>query len=707
MSARGGLVSIEKATRSNGSCPWIEAGGIRACAKIAAMSGVPLSRVKANYRPQIDGVRAVAVSAVLLFHLGFASIPGGFVGVDVFFVLSGYLISGLLLTEASLKGAVSLGRFYARRARRLLPAAWLVVGFTVVVARLTASPIEYENLRRHAVSAVLYVANWDWVTVDRGYFATDTAPSPLIHYWSLAVEEQFYFAWPALVVLCLWASRRLGISLLRTLTVTFAAITAASIALAVTLTPSVSAYYGTHTRAFELAAGGLLAIVMEYRRTDTAGRGAVARQPSGVLPAVLTVAGLAGIGYLCVSVTGSTSYPGWAAVAVTALSLLLIAGVDLTHDSWAAAVMGNPLFAWVGRLSYSIYLWHWPLVVFWKDDLGRVELTALILAASAVSYYLVEQPLRLKVLPSAAPWRVVASGFAVSALLGFLVIPASLQNSETEEQVLAARHDIAEPPADCPYSAEEWPSPAQSRPCTVYDGSGPTVLLVGDSHAQMWSPALEVLAKDNDWRLLSLTRARCTPNDFTVRRVRDTAGEETVGKACTEWRHVVYPHAVEMVDPDYVIIGSRSQIYDIEKGDRVVRKEDPAYRRLWKQSWAQPIRVFGSRGARVLILQPMPTVPRSMLDCVSTAADAHCEFDASLDKETVRASRFVEQLPKRYPNVQVLDVAELTCPRQRCRGRMDGDIVRQDGSHVTATFAARRASDIGLMLAAAGLAVQR
>jgi peptidoglycan/LPS O-acetylase OafA/YrhL len=236
--------------------------------------------VRPQYRPQIDGLRALAIVAVLLFHLGFGWIPGGFIGVDVFFVLSGYLISGLLLTEVQESGSVRLGRFYARRARRLLPAAWVVIAFTVLVARVDASPLQYENLRRHAMSATLHVANWDWASVKRGYFATDTAPSPLIHFWSLAVEEQFYLVWPVLVLASLWIARRSGRSLCAVLAVTFLVVTVVSITFAVASSPSDAAFYGTHTRAFELSAGGLLAV---WFRSGSGGRGGTRPHGAGSL----------------------------------------------------------------------------------------------------------------------------------------------------------------------------------------------------------------------------------------------------------------------------------------------------------------------------------------------------------------------------------------------------------------------------------------
>jgi len=664
----------------------------------------------ADYRPQIDGVRAVAVTTVVLFHLGFAWMPGGFIGVDVFFVLSGYLITGLLLAEATTRHTISLGRFYARRARRLLPAAWLVIAFSVIAGKILSSPIEYENLRRHAVSAVLYVANWDWVTVDRGYFATDTRQSPLIHFWSLAVEEQFYLVWPALIVASLWVARRLRVSLRTVLTVAFTAITVASIALAVFLTPSTASYYGTHTRAFELTAGGLLALVMERRRRRIASLGPrrMREQPRPErLAAALTLTGLGGVTYLCLTVAGSTSYPGWSAVTVTAVSVLLIAGVDLHDHTWVARVLGNVGFAWVGRLSYSLYLWHWPMIVFYKDRLPLPTLVVLIVTTSAVSYYLWEQPLRRRAFPTAAPWKVVATGLVASAAFGFIVIPAGLQNTETEKQVITAREDFSEPPADCPYDAGQWPVPAESDACTVTEGAGPTVLLVGDSHAQMWAPALEEIAEQRSWNLLSLTRAKCTPTDFTIARLSDNASmgadEPTPGEECTQWREAVYPRVIADHDPDFVIVGSRSQVYSIEQDDDIIAPGDPRYRSLWRGSWSRMVATFGSEGARVLVLEPMPTLPRSMLECLASEADAGCEFDATQDHKTSRADAFVKQLPQRFAYVDVVDVADIACPGGVCAGRLDGDIVYQDPSHVTATFAADHADQLAQKLRYFGL----
>ena len=657
--------------------------------------------VRPQYRPQIDGIRALAVGAVVLFHLGFGWIPGGFIGVDVFFVLSGYLISGLLVTELQQSGAVRLGRFYARRARRLLPAAWVVIAFTVLVARVDASPLQYENLRRHAMSATLYVANWDWASVERGYFATDTAPSPLIHFWSLAVEEQFYLVWPLLVLASLWISRRSRRSLCAVLAVAFLVITVVSIALAVASAPSDAAFYGTHNRAFELSAGGLLAVWFRRPRRRPARR----RWLTQVTAVVLTSAGAGALGYLVVEVSGSTGYPGQAAVAVTAATVLLIAGVDLADGTIPARVLGSTLPVWIGKLSYSIYLWHWPLIVFWKDDLTPATLVTAILAASALSYSLVEQPVRRQLWTARAAWPVAITGLAMSCLIGFLAIPLALKNSPQELQVLAARHDIATPPSSCPYAGREWPSPSRSDACVLVRGTGATVLLVGDSHAQMWAPTLIRLATTSNWRLLSMTRSQCVPTDFTIARPkRDRAVTTTMGQACTAWRHVAYPAAVERYDPDYVVVGARPQIYDIATPAGVVRQADPDFDRLWRRSWRQPIETLTADGAELLVMGPVPTMPAWLLNCLATRGRP-CNVPATRDADTAHAAAVVRRIVRRSPRADLLDVQSLVCPDGMCPGRIGGVIVHQNRSHVTATFAVAQAPAFGRLLRSRGVPV--
>ncbi|MFY9914081.1 MAG: acyltransferase family protein, partial [Nocardioidaceae bacterium] len=569
------------------------------------------------HRPQLDGVRAIAVALVVVFHLGFTWLPGGFTGVDVFFVLSGYLISGLLLTEAVRDGRIRLVRFYARRARRLLPAAVATVIFTVIVDKYLSSPIDYPHLRRHATSAVLYFANWDSATLKTGYFAVDTQLSPLAHFWSLAVEEQFYFIWPAVVVFGLWLARVLRCRVDQLLLIVFAAITATGIAATLLLTGTTAAYYGTHTRAFELSAGGLLAIAM-YRR---------AQRPDNVdergLANRLTFLGTATCVALALSIDGGTNYPGWAAVGVTTAAILLIAGADLSNTSAAARALGNPLFSWVGRLSYSIYLWHWPLIVFFADDLSRPVLVAVILAAAQASYTLIEQPLRLRTLPRAPHFAVVTSGISASALLGLVLIPWYLHVTPAQQALIdelahtaVKVHCLAGPGHE-----------ARHLSCVLHVGDGATVALVGDSHAEMWIPALTRLAERRDWTLIKTTHPGCPVNDLH----QAVQGRELV---CAPWRAEAFPELIATFDPDYVILATRSYQMPLYGGtDDDIQPGTSQHVSAWGQAWDKTLDSLSAGGAEIGVMQVQPTLPQGVLACLAEHPDdsAACDFPLSAD----------------------------------------------------------------------------
>ena len=415
---------------------------------------------------------------------------------------------------------------------------------------------------------------------------------------------------------------------------------------------------------------------------------------------ILSALGLVGTAWLLATITGSSGYPGWWGVAVTGCALLLIAGVDLADDTLPAKIAGSVVPRWLGKLSYSVYLWHWPLIVFLSDDVSTPTLVVLIVVAAALSYFLVEEPIRRRVFPQVASGKVVLVGLAGSLALGLLAIPAFLHNTASEQEAIAARHDVARPPGDCSYGFRTWPSPEQSDACVLYAGSGPTVLLVGDSHAEMWAPAVTSLAEKHDWRLLGLARAKCTPSDFTVARSWDKH-VPTIGDECTQWRHVVYPNVMAKYDPSFVIVGSRSQLYNISDSG-VVERRDPAYMSLWTAAWKRTLETFEADGAEVLVLQPVPTLPASMLSCVAHE-NADCAYPISDDWLTARATAALARLVAADDHAALVPVDDLICPDGICRGRVDGTIVHQDTSHVTATFAAKEADSLGRLLQAAGL----
>ncbi|HLI74378.1 MAG TPA: acyltransferase family protein [Acidimicrobiales bacterium] len=351
-----------------------------------------------RYWPSLDGVRAIAVAAVVAYHLGY--LGGGWIGVDVFFVLSGFLITSLLLHERARTGAVRLRAFWARRAKRLLPALFLVTGAVALYAWLGGAAVVPAQLRSPAVATLFYVANWQQIGAAHGYFAHYQAPSPFQHTWSLAIEEQYYLVWPLLFLGLTWLARRRTRRGDRVGSVLFGATAALALASVVWMGVAAHvdgvnrAYLGTDTRAWELLVGGLGAMALagpaRHRRVSAA-----AWSTAAVVGSAGVAAGLATAG----------GPPGWiwrgglAAIALGAL-VVILSCVTAPHGPVARVLAFAPL-RFVGRISYSLYLWHWPVIVVLTPattgqrgaTLVLVRLAAMFAGATA-SYELVERPLR-------------------------------------------------------------------------------------------------------------------------------------------------------------------------------------------------------------------------------------------------------------------------------------------------------------------------
>ncbi len=343
-----------------------------------------------KFRTDIEGLRAVAVLLVVLDHLKLPGFGGGFVGVDVFFVISGYLITGLLAHEFRERGSISILGFYARRARRILPAALTVIVAVVVAGDIVLNELQVAQIHHDAWWAVFFASNINFIRQATDYFTQNlSASSPLQHYWSLAVEEQFYLVWPALFLVV----ARLGSRALWRARVT-AAITAIGVASLVwsvvaTQQSTGGAYFSTFTRAWELALGALLAIATA--RTENLPR-AAGEAASAIAVALLVAA--------CVVIGGRTPFPGAIALLPTCAAALLILGGLAKEAPLPNRVLSLPPLRFVGRISYSVYLWHWPLVIFAVDLYPTESSTAwmrllillLTLVLATLSYYLVEQP---------------------------------------------------------------------------------------------------------------------------------------------------------------------------------------------------------------------------------------------------------------------------------------------------------------------------
>ncbi|HEX7430821.1 MAG TPA: acyltransferase family protein, partial [Candidatus Limnocylindrales bacterium] len=386
-----------------------------------ALSGVARTRSggageKEGFRPDIEGLRGIAVSLVVLFHAGLLShsatqITGGFIGVDLFFVVSGFLITGLLVRERERSGRISFSRFYARRVRRILPAALVVLLVTFVAANSLTTLVDRPSVMQDGASAALSIANirFAWTT---DYF-NPVSYSPFLHYWSLGVEEQFYFVWPALMAIVAWKAPRLGAGV--ALTIVIVASFLAS--LMITDANASWAFYMLPTRAWQLGAGGLIAV----------GAGSLNRLPQAIRASVGQALAFAGWGALAALITAAfvidsvaTPYPGMAAIIPTIAGVLLIASGQERNGPGVLLRLAPVRF--LGKISYSLYLWHWPILILggiWLvGPMGTISTKqALALAAVAVpvataSWLLVEEPFRRGRIPLPRPSRVVGVGLA-------------------------------------------------------------------------------------------------------------------------------------------------------------------------------------------------------------------------------------------------------------------------------------------------------
>jgi peptidoglycan/LPS O-acetylase OafA/YrhL len=557
---------------------------------------------KEGFRPDVEGLRAVAVGVVLLYHAGVPFAPGGYVGVDVFFVISGFLITGLLVRELEKTGTLSLARFYSRRAKRLLPLTVVVLAVVAVLSWLLLDPVRMDEVSLGVVASGLYVMNWLLAVRAADYFAAGLQASPVQHFWTLAVEEQFYLLWPALLLAAAWWCRRTGQGLRPVLVVAFAVVAVASLTYSIYSTElqAGAAYFSTLTRGWELALGGMLALVPASR---------LGRQPRWVAFA-LAWAGLGAIAYSTFRFNDDTLFPGYAALLPTLGTAAIIAAGFATTSARTSAGPARLLtlgpVRHVGRISYSWYLWHWPPLVFAPTLWGKLS-TLEGIAVLAVSYVpavlsnrLVEKPFLHSKTLTRFPRKALALGGACTAssvALGlglFALTPtipeapeaqvagaAALQNGHSLQKSANAVHPTpreAETKENRPqmYADGCHLNPPETEvPECVYGNpsSKTTVVLFGDSHAMQWFPALNELAKERDWRLVGLTKAACPPAEVHIYN----ASLRRAYRECDEWRERMLERTVHDENPSLIVTSSppltgRGRMASVSAGTQAMRR---------------------------------------------------------------------------------------------------------------------------------------
>ena len=514
-----------------------------------------------GYRGDIDGLRAVAVMLVVLFHAGVAPFEGGYVGVDVFFVISGFLITGLLLKEVQRHQRVDLIQFWLRRARRLFPALAVVVMATVALAFLFfASPVTLPEVARQAVTATLYVSNLRFATTLQDYFRADLVKSsPFLHTWSLGIEEQFYLLWPLLLTGAVVAARVLKREFRRIVLGLMIVVSVVSLVVCVRLSDAGSpfAFFGLHARAWEFGLAGILAIfpgVLD--RADARAR------------AILGWVGVALVLGSGVAYGVDTQYPGLLVLAPVVGTLLLIASGRKADERSPARLLDTNVMRALGRLSFAWYLWHWPLLVFLRarvedPSLGaRVGAVVLSLGLAFVTHHTVENPIRFSPVLAASRLKTaaVAAAFCLAslALTGVVFIGAKAQAKEPiVRDVIAATRDFGVRCAPGPHG------------CAHGDVNSPrAVFLVGDSHAEQWLPALDAAGKQMGLRIVRRTFRGCPAYNVTLTFASRTASPEACNRHNRETQQLI-----ASTRPVAVLAGASSGQYEFLRAqDRLARR---------------------------------------------------------------------------------------------------------------------------------------
>lgn len=648
---------------------------------------------KKQLRGDIEGLRAVAVGTVLLYHVGLPFMPGGFVGVDIFFVISGFLITSLLLREAMKTGRVSLADFYARRARRLLPAASVVLIFTAVLGWAVLPGPDRLNLGADVVAATFYIINWAlaWRSVD--YLAEDAAPSALQQYWSLSVEEQFYVVWPLIIILGLVLARRTRVRPKPLLFAMLAVLAAVSLVYSVVHTKSdpATAYFYTTTRVWELAIGALLAFLV-VRLTSLPRRAAEA----------LAAVGLALIVWSAFFLTSATPWPSAWALAPTVGAALVIAAGCATQTTVTARLLSLRPMVWIGGISYAIYLWHWPLITIAKTAYPDVRIRHLVLlgvlsiALAWLTKHLVEDPIRFHPGLSAKPSRGLLFGLAsmvVTALVGTAVW-ATVPKLDANARVNGATSLVADPSSDTwtvrkdlsqvvPTSGKVTPDPAvapedvpsyYADDCQVAQGDpevdtscvygskdgSQTIAMLGDSKMGQWFPAVESIAKSEGWRLELYLKSACS---FTY----DGADPD-----CEEFGHNVNAHFDQGAAPDVALVSQGS-----------------ATSSSLRSGMAEAIKDLEAKGTEVVVVADTPRPDQAQ---VYTCVEEHpedfeaCAFPAK-GKGRAGVGTSALAAAAKLADTSFVDLNEWICPPGRsCPAVIDDTLVYRQGSHVTATY---------------------
>jgi peptidoglycan/LPS O-acetylase OafA/YrhL len=648
-------------------------------------------------RLDIEGLRAVAILAVLVFHAGVPHLAGGFVGVDVFFVISGFLITQQLLRPLLDGRRLSLRDFYARRARRILPAAAVVLVVVLALGWLILSPLRQVDLARDAAASALYVPNWWFISGQVDYLRGGLAVSPLLHYWSLGVEEQFYLVWPGLVLAAAAVARRWRLNLPVVVATVLGVVVTASFVLSMVLTRSAQpwAFLGSPSRAWQFGAGALVALWLSTGR---------ARIPAP--PGWVGWLGLAAIAWAVVSFDRLTPYPGAAALLPTLGTAVVIAagaersGAGRCHTP--AALLATAPLPLIGRLSFTWYLWHWPALVLTEAVTGPLAwpLRLAIVFAAVIPAWLTMSLVEDRIRFSRPLIRRPSLGLAVGAMAmcvpllvacGLGVRAGSLAGATVSPDVAMAPATVSDPfgsthqaaggmvtpaPADARADLPTYPEPCQlatpvlvSPPCVIGPATRGHVVLLGDSHAVEWFSGVQGVASARGWAVEMLTKSGCPlPLFMTVPAELGRPYTE-----CATWRESSLDRLAAEPKPEVIFVSTLNKYLS----------DQSVVMAGWRASLAR----LAQLGVPIVYLRDNPLPGLDVPACISGATSdwARCAFPRAggLSADPLAAAITAGTVP----GVRMVDLNGLLCPpgHPTCPAVLGNTLLYRDISHLTNT----------------------
>jgi peptidoglycan/LPS O-acetylase OafA/YrhL len=616
----------------------------------------------------------VAVVLVILFHAHISGLDGGYVGVDVFFVISGFVITGVLLREKATAGSTSLISFYGRRARRIIPMATLVIVIAIIASYQFLGPVSGSQTATDGIWASIFLVNVHFAATGTNYLASQQPPSVLQNYWSLAVEEQFYLVYPTIFL----ALGRLswGLSLRRRLGIVLGVAVVASFIVSIVQTSAdpTTAYFSPLPRVWELALGGLVAVcTVELRRTPTR------------IAAALSWLGLAFILWAAHFYTSTTAYPGSAVALPVVGAALVIAGGVAQPTFGAERLLGLRPIQWIGLISYSWYLWHWPVLTIaseWRgtDSLPTADALGWVLVSlglAVITYLVVENPIRRSRFLITRRWA--------SILLGGCLVASSLTVAGVELHV----HDqgpLAVPGLGGIKNDTTCPSPTKGQLASLMGTGSPAsqrtvarVLLVGDSTACTMLPGLEAVGAPEGVQFEDAAVIGCGVVSGEIAPVfLNGENVNRDSKYCQARAIALETRALRIDRPNIVLWASTWERMALVVGDgahqKVLTQGSPQWRTVLLQRIKSRVQLFTAAGARVVMLTQPPFV-----------RNGHPTGPSAGDADFVRLNSLLTQFALHQPHVTVVNLAALVCPAgPPCPQITDGLGYRTDGAHYSA-----------------------